>query len=76
MALPGTNHVQSTKECTPKTTQMASSVAIPTRSAVHGARRLAPQSPTVRAAAASHAASRASETAIPTAPMSATVCTT
>ena len=74
--MPGTNQVQSMKECTPKTTQMASSVAIPTRSGVHGARRRAPQSPTVREAAASHAASRASETAMPTSPRSASVCTT
>jgi hypothetical protein len=74
--LPGTNHVQSTKECTPKTTQTASNAAMPTRSAVHGARRPAPHSPTVRPAAASHAASSASETAMPTAPRSATVCTT
>ena len=75
-ALPGTNHVQSTKECTPKTTQTDSSVAIPTRSGVHGARRAAPHSPTVRPAAASQAASSASDTAIPTAPRSASVWTT
>ena len=35
---------------------------MPTRSGVHGACRPGPQSPTVRVAAASHAASRASET--------------
>jgi hypothetical protein len=74
--LPGTNHVQSMNECTPKTRQMTSSVAIPTRSGVHGLRRDGPHSPTVRPAAASQAASSASEIASPTTPMSATVCTT
>ena len=39
---------------------------MPTRSGVHGARRPAPQSPTVRVAAASQAASSASETPMPT----------
>jgi hypothetical protein len=39
----GTNHVQSTNECTPKTTQMDSSVAMPTRSGVHGAPRPGPR---------------------------------
>ena len=69
IALPGTNQVQSTKECTPKTTQMASSVAMPTRSGVHGARRArADQARPCAPAAASHAASSASEASQPDQP--------
>ena len=64
-ALPGTNHVQSIAECTPKTITTTASVAMPTRSASQGSPRSRRRRPIARAAAASQATAASSETAQP-----------
>ena len=75
--MPGTNHVQSTNECTPKTSDDRGSVSSPMRSGVYGAAaRRRGRRPVVRAAAASHATNSARLIASPRSPRSASVWTT
>ena len=75
-ALAGTNQVQSTAELTPNTSAIATSVAMPTRSASHGSPRSRRRSPAARAAAQPQSASASSESASPAQPRSASVCGT
>ena len=73
--VPGMNHVQSTSECTPKTTTTQPSASSPTRSASPPREPGPRHGPVARTADASQAASSASVSASPTMPRSAAVCT-
>ncbi len=74
-ALPGTYHVQSIAECTPKTITTTARVANPTRSASQGNRSALRRTPSTRAAAARNAATASSESPMPTQPRSASTWT-
>ncbi len=75
-ALAGTNQVQSTSELTPKTSAIAISVAMPTRSASHGSPRSRGAAPAARSAAQPQRPSASSDSASPAQPRSAIVCGT
>ena len=82
-AVPGTYQVQSANECTPNTTTIVNMLSIPIRSGVYGRPARLHRHPrqrrlkgwVARPAATSQEKSRASVTASPASPSSASVCT-